>query len=261
MQRALAAGTPIGQINLGSGTSGYAGNPQVVRAAVTADDISRYASYNATHPASQQRAPVGSVRSVVTDYVNLAGREAAGLDFGFEWRVPKLPFGQLTLRGDASYLLKFETEDQPGALKVDYINRDGRPRYRGNLGLTFRRERWTAGWLASFYGSFVDTSASTTAEVYYALGRPAYLSRYMDSGGTWRYRYIVTASVNHNAYLNYAFPRSRERKLLKDLSLRVGVNNVFDAEPPLADEDYGYRRGAATNPRGRVYYAQATKRF
>ena len=103
---------------------------------------------------------------------------------------------------------------------------------------------------------------SNTSEMIFGVAHLiAYLSRYMDSGGTWRYRYIVTASVNHNAYLNYAFPRSRERKLLKDLSLRVGVNNVFDAEPPLADEDYGYRRGAATNPRGRAFYAQATKRF
>ena len=32
-------------------------------------------------------------------------------------------------------------------------------------------------------------------------------------------------------------------------------------EPPLADEDSGYRRGAGTNPRGRVFEAQVSKRF
>jgi outer membrane receptor protein involved in Fe transport len=43
--------------------------------------------------------------------------------------------------------------------------------------------------------------------------------------------------------------------------LRFGVNNVFDQEPPLADSDTGYQRGAGTDPRGRVYYGQLTKRF
>jgi hypothetical protein len=39
------------------------------------------------------------------------------------------------------------------------------------------------------------------------------------------------------------------------------VNNLSDAEPPLADEDSGYRRGAGTNPRGRVFEAQVSRRF
>lgn len=260
-QKALAAGTPISQINLGSGTSSYAGNPKVTRAAVTADDISRYNTFNTGKPATQQRAPVGSVRSVVTDYVNLAGREAEGVDVGFELRLPKKSFGQFTLRGDASYLVTFETEDEPGAARVNNIQRDGRPRVRGSAGVTYRYQRWTAGWFSQYYGSFVDTSASTTAEVYEALGRPDYISNYVDSGGVRRYRYLVTSSINHNAYIDYALPRRRDARVLSNMSIRFGVNNVFDAEPPLADEDYGYRRGAATNPRGRAFYGQLTKRF
>jgi outer membrane receptor protein involved in Fe transport len=67
----------------------------------------------------------------------------------------------------------------------------------------------------------------------------------------------------HNTYLNYAFPRMGERNPLSNLTVRVGINNVFDIEPPLADEDNGYRRGAGTTNavRGRTYYAQLTKRF
>jgi iron complex outermembrane recepter protein len=261
VQRALAAGTPIGQIDLGSGSDAYAGNPQVTRASVTTDDINRFNTYNAGRPASQQRAPVGSVRSVVTDYVNLAGREVEGLDFGFEWRVPKFRFGQFTLRGEASYLLAFDTEAEPGAVPVNNINRDGRTRFRGNVGALFRHGRWTTGWFTTYYGNFVDTGASTTEQVYDALGRPDYISSYVDSGGVRRYRYLVSSAINHNVYINYTLPRRRDGRWLGNLSLRFGVNNVLDAEPPLADEDYGYRRGAATNPRGRAFYAQMTKRF
>jgi iron complex outermembrane receptor protein len=57
VQKALAAGTPIGQINLGSGTAAYAGNLQVKRAGLTTGDITSYNNWNAAHPASQQRAP------------------------------------------------------------------------------------------------------------------------------------------------------------------------------------------------------------
>lgn len=260
VQKALAAGTPLSQVNLGSGTSSYAGNPKVVRNAVTPADQAAYNAYNAGRPAAQQRAPVGSVRSVVTDYVNLAGREVEGLDFGVEFRLPKTRVGQVTLRGDASYLLKSETEDSPGAPKVNNINRDGRTRVRGNLGATWRLERWTAGWFTNYYGKYVDTGTATTREVYDALGQPGYISVYDDSGGVRRYRYLVSSYTTHNAYLNYAFPR-RRGSAVSNLSLRLGVNNVMDEEPPLADEDFGYRRGAGTNARGRTFYGQISKRF
>lgn len=74
------------------------------------------------------------------------------------------------------------------------------------------------------------------------------------------YRYLVTSNITHNAYLSYLFPRRRESKW-GDWSVRLGVNNVFDEDPPLADSDTGYQRGAGTNPRGRAYSAQLTKRF
>jgi iron complex outermembrane receptor protein len=200
------------------------------------------------------------VRSVVTDYVNRAGREVRGLDYGFELRLPRTRFGQASIRGDGSTLLQYDTEDEPGAAKVDGINRDGRTRFRGNLGMTWRKDRWTFGWFTTYYSTYVDTGASTTREVYEALGKPEYISKYQDSGGVMRYRYLVTASVNHNANVGYTIGRLRG-SMFANTAVRFGVNNVMDAEPPVADEDSGYRRGAATNPRGRNFYAQLTKRF
>ena len=260
VRRALAAGTPIERIDLGSGTAGYVGNPKVVRDPVTPADLEAFAAYNATRPPQERRAPVGGIRSVVTDYVNLAGREAEGLDFGFEYRLPRTRLGQGTVRGDASYLLQFDTQSDPGAPKIGNINRDGRTRFRGNLGLTWRHEGWSAGWFTSYYGPYVDTGTATTEAVYAALGRPNYISSYVDSGGVRRYRYLVASHVLHNAYLNYAFP-SRRGSLWSNLSVRLGVNNLRDTDPPLADSDTGYQRGAGTNPRGRAYYSQVSKRF
>ena len=260
VRKAILAGTPVSQINLGSGTAAYVGNPKVVRDPVTPADIAAYDAYNAGRPADSRRAPVGGVRSVVTDYVNLAGRETEGLDFGVEYRLPRTRFGQGTVRGDAGYLLTAETQADAGAPKVQNINRDGRTRFRGNIGATWRAGAWTGGWITYYYGTYVDTGASTTREIYEVLGKPEYISSYVDSGGVRRYRYLVTAYATHSAYLNYAFA-GRRGGLLADTTLRFRVNNLFDAEPPLADEDSGYRRGAGTNPRGRVFEAQVSKRF
>ena len=260
VQKALAAGTAISQINLGSGTSSYVGNPKVVRDPVAPADITAFTTFNATRPAAQQRAPVGNLRSVVTDYVNLSGREVQGLDFGLELRLPKSRLGQGSIRGDAAYLIQYDTIADVGAPKITNINRDGRTRFRGNIGANWRAGRWSAGWFTNYYGPYADTGTATTKEIYDVLGQPEYISTYVDSGGVRRYRYLVTSSVIHNAHINYAFPR-RRGSYLSDLSLRLGVNNVFDAEPPLADSDTGYQRGAGTNPRGRAYYAQLSKRL
>ena len=260
VQKALAAGKTLNQIDLGSGTSSYVGNPKIVRDPVTPADLAAFTAFNATRPPSNQRVPVGSLRSIVTDYVNLAGREVQGLDYGIELRLPKARFGQVTLRGDASCLLQYDTVSEPGQPKINDINRDGRTRFRGNIGLTWRKERWTAGWAITYYGPYVDTGTATTKEIYDVLGQPDYISTYVDSGGVRRYRYLVTSSTTHNTYVNYAFPRQRG-SLLANVALRFGVNNVFDAEPPLADADVGYQRGAGTNPRGRAFYSQISKRF
>ncbi|MDP3073004.1 MAG: TonB-dependent receptor [Opitutaceae bacterium] len=260
VQKALAAGRPISQIDLGSGTASYAGNPKVVREPLSPADIAAYTTFNAGRPPATQRAPVGQLKSVVTDYVNLAGREVQGLDFGVELRLPKARVGQFTIRGDASYLLQYDTVSDPGQPKVNGINRDGRTRFRGNLGLTWRKDRVTAGWGLSYYGPYVDTGTATTREIYEVLGKPDYISTYVDSGGVRRYRYLVTAFATHNTYASYAFPRRRGSNL-SGLSLRTGLNNVFDIEPPLADSDTGYQRGAGTNPRGRTFYGQISKSF
>src|SRR6185295_9553118 len=57
-QAALARGTAIGQIDLGSGTANYQGDPSVVRLPVTAADITAFNTYNSTRAPGNQRAVV-----------------------------------------------------------------------------------------------------------------------------------------------------------------------------------------------------------
>ena len=73
-----------------------------------------------------------------------------------------------------------------------------------------------------------------------------------DTGEYW----VVNSDVRHNAYVQYTFAEETEAPT----RLRLGVRNVFDTEPPLADESYGYIGGLHSS-RGRFVYMSVRKTF
>lgn len=258
-QAALTAGTPINSIDLGSGTANYQGYGKVTRKEVTDADRIAFAVYNAAQPSNAtRRAPVGEIVSVIDDYINLSGRDIQGYEVGFDWRLPKTSFGQFTLSADSTHYLLRRSQADPEAPMLDELSRNGRTKWRASASLGWRRGDWSARWFTSYFGSFVDTSAATTEPVYLALGQPDYIKVFNDNGIT-RYLYKVEPFINHNATVTYRFDGGWHR-WLRDLTVRAGVNNVFDEEPPLADEQFGYMGGTA-NTRGRQFTLEVTRTF
>ncbi|MBM3851627.1 MAG: hypothetical protein FJ399_00565 [Verrucomicrobia bacterium] len=258
-QAALAAGTPLDQIDLGSGTANYKGYPGVTRQPVTAADRAAFAAFNALQTSNaSRRAPVGEFESLIDNYVNLSGRDIEGYEIGLQWYTPKKRLGQFTFRGDTTHYLRRRSQADPQSIVLDELNRNGRVAWRASASLAWRLGGWSAGWFSSYFGTFVDTSAATTAAVYAALGQPDYIRVFNDNGIT-RYVLRVDPFINHNAWLAYRFDRGAHR-WLQGVSVRGGLNNVFDYEPSLADETYGYAGGGA-NPRGRQFTLELTKRW
>jgi iron complex outermembrane receptor protein len=257
-QAQLAAGRAIAQIDTASGSENYVGNSKITRAPVTAADTAAYAAFNASRPAGQQRAAVGRVLSVIDDYLNVAGRDIDGLDFAIAYRLPKLPFGQFTVRAEATHVMRFKELPEDGAPLETTLGENGNVKWRGNASVSWRHGKWGAGWFTNYYGSFMDTGAASTLAVYNALNRPDYIEIFNDVGNVQRYRYVVKKAINHNAYVSYRF--GRDAKLLSNVSARFGVNNVLDTEPPLADETFGYQ-GGTVNARGRMFYLELSKKL
>jgi hypothetical protein len=91
-RRQLAAGVAIANVDLGSGTSNYKGNPLIRRAPVTAADRTFYNTYNNNSAnAARRRGPVGPVLDINEEFINLAGRDLEGIEFGVEYRAPAVP--------------------------------------------------------------------------------------------------------------------------------------------------------------------------
>jgi outer membrane receptor protein involved in Fe transport len=91
-----------------------------------------------------------------------------------------------------------------------------------------------------------------------ALGQPDYI-RVFNDNGIVRYVLKVDPFINHNAWISYQFKESG-RSWLKGVTVRGGLNNVLDTEPPLADEPFGFATGTA-NPRGRQFTVEVAKKF
>ncbi|QYM78517.1 TonB-dependent receptor [Horticoccus luteus] len=266
-QAQLAAGKTISDVVVQDGTH-YLGNPRIHRAPITGADLTAFANYNATHAPSDQRAPVGKIATIIDDYLNLDARNVGGIDFSLQYRLPRLPIGQFTLRGEGAWMNQYDQMlASEGGIMRDRLGLDGITRWKANASLIWRWKQWGAGWFTNYVMGSIDTSANiglassaTTQAVLQALNYPDYLRPYMDSTGSTRIGYRVGDWISHNAYVNYKFSRRKAAPALRDVSVRVGVNNVFGIDPPFADETRGYRTSAGS-PRGRQYYLQLSKQL
>ena len=82
----------------------------------------------------------------------------------------------------------------------------------------------------------------------------------MFNNGAYSYRYVVHDSNSYNVFVTYRAGVSH--RWLKHTSVRLGVNNLFDAQPPLSADSRGYDPAIYNlMARGRTYSLQVTKKL
>lgn len=221
-------------------------NPAVVRAAPTPE---------------QQAAVVGTgleaagdILFVNDNYLNLDARTVQGWDFGLYYDLDDTPLGDFSFRVNAALLDKFfqgvspngaiinaasAAGEIPAALTVggqgDLIRRFGRPEWRYTGSATWRLNEWGAGWFTSYVGDVYDDGIvlSTTGE-----------------------NWIIDEYQTHNLYVQYELGHETD----SPTRFRLGVRNLTDETPPLADTNYGFL-GDLHSPQGRYVYANVRKTF
>lgn len=255
----LSSGKTIDQIDLDSGTTGYVGNGRVTRRAPTDADRATFAAYNAAQPTNAtKRAVVGEISSLINDYINLGSRRLSGIDFGLQYRAPDFGIGEFTLRGEATRNIQRDEELADDGVVIDQLGKDGRAKWIGNLTLGWKLGALSADWFTTYYGASADTSAATTEAIYDALGKPKSITVFNDNGIN-RYYMRVKPVALHNLRITYAFGHGDQARGLRS-SLTIGVNNIFDTWPPVADEDEGFFVGTV-NPRGRQFKLKYELKF
>ena len=265
-QAALAAGQTIGAIDLGSGTANYKGDGSVLRLAVTQADRDAFALFNSTRTPGNQKAVVGAIDILRTTYFNKSSQFVNGLDFDLTYRFPKLAMGNFTLNTTWTKLIDFHAYNAAGASRTDLLWGNSTavggatPKWRGNATLSWRRQDWSASFSAYYIGDYSDTGATTTQSIAESLGNPTYIAPVFTNGSTV-YRYRVSDSMSYNASVSYRI-RGKDNKWLKDTTVRVGVVNLFNAEPPLSSDGRGYDPAIYNlMARGQAWSLQVTKKL
>lgn len=214
-------------------------NPLVVRADPDPDDIVLFDGSGL--------APAGDVVSISDRFINLQPQTVEGIDFSLHWEKRRTKYGNFSLLLNASKLTEF-TRDPGDIVNSLYeareagiidpltplpnssrlIGQNGRPEWRATSAFTWSKGPWRAGLSARYRSSFEQPSL---------LGA---------SGEPW----VVESRTRYNAYGQYRFTSGT--------AVRIGVNDLTDEGPALADGGY---RGSVDQPWGRYWYVNISHSF
>lgn len=255
----VAAGVAPDAIDVGAGTAGYKGDPDVVRLAPSAEERAAFAAYNAAHPGSPA-APVGLVWQTNTPFLNLSSAKNDGIDFGLRYVLPRFSWGRISLSTEASYLRSASTvvPTTAGPVTSNDLLGGGAAKWRSTSNITWEKGGWDASLAIYHVGRTLDTP-TVSASVYESLGRPAYIEPFYTNGNTV-YRLVIDPVVTLNLSLGYRF----ESRWLGESRVRLGIANLTDVAPPLSANSDGFGYDPSTSQSllpGRTWSLEITSKF
>ncbi|MDO6692233.1 TonB-dependent receptor [Aliiglaciecola sp. 3_MG-2023] len=209
-------------------------NPDVIRGEVDEDN------------------PLGEIVQINRRYENLNTRTITGYDISANYvlnttsgRFEAMLNGARTLKfdqaagGDALTIVNAgASEDVLGSDVGDIVGTSSIPEWQATASLKWKStdDLWGAGVFVKYVGDVLNTSVSKVVDsntIFYNMPSQT----------------RVNLSVTRNDFLGY-----------DGLRFTLGVNNLADKEPPLADTAFGYD-GSLHSSRGRYFYTSANYSF
>jgi outer membrane receptor protein involved in Fe transport len=225
-------------------------NPNVVRLAPNEDDIAYLAG------TSFEANPFGPIDFTLDTYDNNESQTVKGIDYAVYYDLDDTRFGDFGFKFNATQMTDYFIGLSPGSILIrdavsagiisddisisqegDIVGINGQPEWQANVGVTWRHANgFGAGARYTYVGDFIDEGPGLDPD-----GNP----------------FVVEDYGTTNFYAEY---RVSADGLLDDARFRIGVNNAFDVEPPLADETFGYFSEYHSS-RGRYVYLDISKNF
>ena len=198
----------------------------------------------------------GEILQVNQNFRNLDLRTSEGIDFGAQYRLDT-DFGRFKFKANAAHIIEFFQDPSAEGILLqqardagtisdlvdivaqqDLLKRNGNPTWRYTGSVTWNHDAWGAGLFYRYVGDVFDTSVNNAD--FDSLPIPSF--------------------ETVNAYIDYTFD-DEEYGAFDGVRLRFGARNIFDKEPPLADEfARGYFVSLHSN-RGRYWYGSIRKEF
>ncbi len=188
-----------------------------------------------------QRNANGELERITATNINIGERDVSGWDIALNYNIPRTRFGRYSLSLNAANIHEYKERLSPDSPRRNLAGEftdaaaDGNgalPEWKYNLGMYWKRKQWQANYSMHYIGSLQeDIPESTNTR----------------SIGRW---------LTHNAQLNYLF------LVANGLRLTVGVDNIFDKQPPFAASAFNDNIDSRTHDlTGRFWYARLAQRF
>jgi iron complex outermembrane receptor protein len=169
---------------------------------------------------------------------NLGGLRTDGLDLTATYTFPKTRWGTFGAQLDGTYVNRFETQVDRGGPWISSINKFG------PLDANVMNFRWKYGASVKWVSPAGDWTSTLNEQ---------YKQSFEDLNNGTQFYHTIDPYTLFNWSLTYA--GYRQWKVL------VGVNNVFNRDPPAANyRGEGYASGEGS-PLGRTFLARATYNF
>ena len=217
----------------------------------------------------------GDITGLLNTGENVGFGEIEGIDFSASYRLPEFDFGQINLRLDTTYFIKEEFQNlaynptapfnyhvnNPVSSTVGFYGGRGGStnRIKANFNVDWSLGDWSATWKMRFQSRLVETC-------------PTFYVQLSDICTQETLRTAPFQRVNGGPFTDQPLPRNDIGGVTyHDLSVayntpfnsivRVGINNAFDKDPPLATNTFANSFDPQYDVPGRFWYLQYTHKF
>ena len=193
----------------------------------------------------------GPITLIDQSAVNIASTsvEAYDLQIDYEW---ESGVGNFHLYTVATWMRKFEQRTLPTSDPIERVGFTNGPLdWRGNIGLSWfsPSDRWTIDWNAQYYDSYTIYPPGSSDSVVESL---------VNAQGSAN----IPSQTYHDVTLRYRSGALQDNALLSDVTLTLGIQNIFDEDPPIiatTSATGGY--STYGDPRGSRYLITVAKEF
>ena len=235
----------------------------------------------------------GSINTLLNTTTNIGGTKVEGYDLTIGYRLPETQWGKFSFTWDNTYLASQEDDldgdgrfgednqlepaigqplnsDEGGNLVGEYTQNDNKWRIRSNLASRWEMGDWGATWNVRYYSSQNETCAPQfqTRFAYLCTDNDRFIGIPTDANnnGVWdgtaggdtvvsrkASQHHIGATTYHDVSVYWNAPWNAK--------IAVGMNNVFDKNPPIVLNAFANTFDPQYEVPGQFFYMRYSQKF
>ncbi|MDB6170058.1 MAG: hypothetical protein JWM88_2922 [Verrucomicrobia bacterium] len=203
----------------------------------------------------------GPINSIDDSLVNLSLAEIEAYDIQVDYEIKTHALGTFDFFVLGTEQLHFRTRLAPTTPLLENVGyftisstANSVLKFKGNAGLTWKFDRWTAGWTVNYFGGYYAYNASDSAATV--------AFRTLNQGSDH-----IPSQTYHDAFVSYRLPDADSSsrfwsKVRSGTEVTIGIRNIFNKAPPFDAQNtaFGYYSYYG-NPRLATYYVMLKHTF